>query len=96
MSTLADLLEYRLEAPFDNHLVEALVSSSIKDLVHKYVQDLSCDAAGLDDLVSPLVKCGQSITLPTQPGSSMAPPSAGACAAVRMDAAITEELAPRL
>lgn len=96
MSTLASVVERGLDAPLDDSFTRqpegGAITPSLEDLIRKYVKDPPAEAADADILMDTLVRGGQSIAVPTIPGSEMAVPTACSRAAVRMSPESTAEL----
>ncbi|KAI0455415.1 hypothetical protein F5B21DRAFT_503469 [Xylaria acuta] len=91
MSTLASIVQNGLDAPLDDSLTrqptDAPITPGLEDLIRKYVKDdTPADPADADILMDTLVNGGQSIAVPTIPGSEGAVATKCSRAGVRMDA----------
>ncbi|KAI0476825.1 hypothetical protein F4859DRAFT_521406 [Xylaria cf. heliscus] len=97
MSTLASVLETGLDVPLDDSLTQQPtdipIAPTLEDLIRKYVKDEPADPADADILMDAYVNGGQSIAVPTLPGSDGALATKSSRAGIRMNAESTAELA---
>ncbi|KAI1755459.1 hypothetical protein F4782DRAFT_538461 [Xylaria castorea] len=96
MSTLASILQKGLDAPLDDSLTrqptDAPITPGLEDLIRKYVKDPPADPADADILMDTLANGGQSIAIPTIPGSEGAMATKCSRAGIRMNAESSAEL----